>query len=133
MRDIKFRGRYVFKKNSLYPAQDKWVYGSLVMEGGAPWIKDGFHSFLVRPESVGQFTGIKIRRKHLYEGDIVDTGWDGVCVVKATKNPWGMLSFDIVHLEYGRWRGWNMDKAKIIGNIYENPELLPDKDDKGGR
>ncbi|KKK82178.1 hypothetical protein LCGC14_2805970, partial [marine sediment metagenome] len=78
MRKIKFRGRYVFEENALYPAENKWVYGFFYKDERDCWIKDGKMSYVVIPESVGQYIGLKARSvidqswTDLYEGDVTE-------------------------------------------------------------
>ena len=75
-----------------------------------------------------QFTGIKIGGKPLYEGDIVKVeavGWlyqvkwntCGFELVSDKRSDWGPITTSMV----------GMSKKKIVGNIFENPELLQKK------
>ncbi len=131
MREIKFRGRHV--------DNGEWVYGSLHIISGDTYIiaKDTGHFSIrsgedifitayideVDPETVGQFTGLHDKNgKEIYEGDIVRCWGGEYCqgywefdktfVIKNT-------SYDIIMLE-------ESEHIEVIGNIYENPELLND-------
>ena len=71
----------------------------------------------------GQFTGLKEKNgKESYEGDIVK---DEEGIFQITFDH-GAFCFNDGEDNWpiGRW----CQEFKIIGNIYENPELLPDKE-----
>lgn len=71
-----------------------------------------------------QYTGLKDRNgTEIYEGDIIDAVYlDSPEVVEFKVNDGGP--------EYRDWLGWTVSphtdstKVKVIGNIYENPDLL---------
>lgn len=125
MREIKFRGFGKDKK--------QWIYGSLLDERsvGIVAIQDEkCHVWEVDPESVGQFTGLyDANRREIYEGDILSNGRDTVAV-----------SYSIEFAAFvGLYNGredlvLNLDdcidqpldelKLKVIGNVYDNPDLL---------
>ncbi|HJJ14165.1 MAG TPA: YopX family protein [Clostridiaceae bacterium] len=119
-REIKFRG-LSFDKG--------WIYGNLIKSDQNTWIRESdYYNFKVKAETVGQFTGLHDKNgKEIYEGDIVQ--WADFKMEVF----WG----EDVGIGYGFcWRnvkGKNeycesmtgfIDEYEVIGNIYNNPELL---------
>lgn len=140
MREIKFRGKR--KDNG------EWVYGSLVnnfwansktkspvceiftpaLEDGDCWddyVSDENSVVEVHTESVGQFTGLKDKYgKEIYDGDIIGRRGMKNTFVEYERCRW-VLRYDEPKAE------WRQDlhnqvslHLEVIGNIYENPELL---------
>ena len=139
MREILFRGKRV--------DNDEWITGNYV-KAGYHWHKYGKHEdwivtsaiqnggFInlcgrgaVIPETVGQFTGLTDKNgKKIFEGDIVKhSGIVGVIRFE-------MFSATFLILE-DRDHAERLDNVKhqgeyglqVIGNIYDNKELLEDK------
>ena len=119
MREIKFRGRTY---------ENEWAYGSLIDVGSKKFIWNRY-PIEVDPESVGQLLSLKDKNgKEIYEGDILKIGWAGsfyIGVVEYdSKSACYMLksndkftSLNTFTLSPAAW-------IEVIGNIYENPELL---------
>lgn len=143
MREIKFRGKRV--------DNGEWVYGDLAhnydsyIKDSKDLVDDLYRGwFKVVDNTVGQYTGLKDRNgREIYEGDIINlTNTAGVsinvvcefgtarrvifentvditgCYFKLSN---GEKTFPIVSNYAGKH---DLDLFEIIGNIYENPELL---------
>ena len=143
MREILFKGKrkdngewvegdLFHNDNTNYPMT---LIGSLILSRNKYTDEidiDGYCLIEVDPETVCQYTGLKDRNgKKIFEGDIVDTVYDieyigvaakriGKSVVKFHK---GCFMKDKIG-EAGLFHFIASDKEKVIGNIFDNPELL---------
>lgn len=128
MREFLFRGK---DEDSGF-----WCYGDLSFyKNGKPCIRFWGHSgYLIRsviPETVGQFSLMTDKNnKKIFEGDIVFDGYKkSVAYVAYLQQECG---FVLVYQHYDsrlghRARGSNYTHdhwLEVIGNIYDNPELL---------
>ena len=130
MREIKFRGKDIV---------EKWRYGDLVQEKWKSLLNTNKKSFMIKKdktaytvleETIGQFTGLKDKNgKEIYEGDIVSFNLKsdsegqpyiiGYIEYQTTFSGYRIMSFEgIFALDY------NIKDIEVIGNIYDNPELL---------
>lgn len=129
MREILFRGRR--KKGD-----KRWVEGYLTY-GYADYVGIvnrccAGTSFEVVPETVGQYTGMKDKNGvRVFEGDIIitDNKWknQGYSVVKySDENTAFVLECQHSGEMLGEPFGMNYfsNNIEVIGNIYDNPELL---------
>ncbi len=111
----------------------RWHYWGFVKEG----VFVGPLSDVRGQKAVSyQFTGLCDRNgKEIYESDIVTwPGWDGK-TYQVCYDRWGIPALaGIKTCEGGDFKEFEMDynatpgKCEVIGNIYENPELLKDKE-----
>jgi hypothetical protein len=112
MREIKFRAWYIPQKQ-----MQEWV-GPDGLNGA----KRYFTQMVDDPEIVLlQFTGLKDKNgKEIYEGDVIRSTWNhGIFKVEwDSHNGEWILCSDCSTTE-GKYAG-----TEVIGNIYENPELL---------
>ncbi len=138
MREILFRGKSL--------DNGKWLYGDYMRyAGGAQiWMHDadgGTWNVIVDPNTIGQYTGLTDKNgKKIFEGDIVITedGYIlsveyGKCGGTPNADSYGYMGFYLkafsaatkVHAKYGLRNDICYFKdAEVIGNVYDNPELI---------
>jgi uncharacterized phage protein (TIGR01671 family) len=108
MRTIKFRA---------LDSNNKWFYWDLKTPD------ENFGS--IKWETLGEFTGLKDKKgKEIYEGDICRNGdWE------EDAQAYNFREEEVTYNEQeASFSGWNPIEdgmtCEVIGNIYENPELL---------
>lgn len=136
MRPIKFRGKRT--------ENGQWIYGSLIQKEGyaaivqfhEPSLYNEYLELEVDPETVGQYTGRNDKSGiEIYEGDKYKSSYKVENKSAGRKDKYriigtvifrepsfmvegkGKYSFVIVPL---------ITDGEVIGNIYDNPELLPE-------
>lgn len=139
MRDILFRGFYPDKdgKEKAFVngewVKGTWVYGDLnrskISEVDEFSITVDFfesdiydvESYNVFEDTVGQYTGLKDKNgKKIFEGDIIKNWFDEIGIVKYEQK---RAAFVV-----NNWKNvyilWTNNDIEVIGNIFENPELI---------
>jgi uncharacterized phage protein (TIGR01671 family) len=124
MREIKFRGKISEGRD-----KGKWVYGSLIIQDTCYIVPTGWNGYPedamddVLPETAGQFTGFKDKySKEIYEGDIAKIDKE-LFVVEYYKGCF-QLSKQVSTGTFRMFLYKNIDDLEVVGNIYENPQLL---------
>ena len=153
-REILFRGKRV--------DNGEWVYGYLfddgyqnprhVFVGGLmideykgtacdEWDINGIDFYDVKPNTICQYTGLTDKNgKKIFEGDIVRCGEIcGEVKFGLYESNWQIGKYNqgffvtfpkeyLLRKELGYWE----NKVVVIGNIYDSPKLLEDKENKHG-
>lgn len=121
MRVIKFRGKR---------PDGSWNYGRSIRfkQNGEVYIQGAS----VDPQTVGQFTGLHdANGKDIYEGDILGTNEKVIGWIKGDVRGY---CYDVVYVNHPAGeKYWSLydtvkhdypEQIEVIGNIYDNPELL---------
>ena len=128
MREILFRG-----KDLSGVLNRSWIFGSLdTTEKEHPSIiyLDRFGNrcrISVEPKTVGQYTGLTDKNgKKIFEGDIVERLWLGEKHIYRIYYDNDIASFIGTDIYSERFTTFDYDACEfeVIGNIYDNPELL---------
>lgn len=146
MREIKFRGKG--KDNIGEIETGDWLYGGIVFDNDRYWIDIPYYgNIIVDNNTLGQYTGLKDKNGvEIYEGDILEINEKGRKLlgtetklydkyqVVLEKDGCYMNMSNIQYKEsiknkeflgritYFLWI--TKEYATVVGNIYDNPELL---------
>ena len=131
MREILFRGRGNTKYND-----GEWYYGVPIRDFEGDWqICTDNSKRVVIPETIGQYTGFKDKNgTKIFEGDIVYavSKFDAadMAVVYNSAEFRLVLCEDYKTYKPGlRFKCYERFNMQVIGNIYDNPELLGGEND----
>lgn len=132
MRDIEFRGKRTDNGEWVYGYYYKAKYyrtnGELCDYITVPRLDEYIipsPKYVVDASTIGQYTGLKDRNgTKIFEGDIVKKFWFGKMSIYQIYYDNGLASFigrasmKITTFDY------DSEEIEVIGNIYDNPELL---------
>jgi uncharacterized phage protein (TIGR01671 family) len=148
MREIKFRAMTKPPKDfGDFKFKSKMVYGTGVLQDPYnTWLIDndntkslavGTVKYVVKPETIGQFTGLYDKNgKEIYENDVVKIALNRhdkpMCIrhVVWECGRWAVEvgNGDFVTLDSCPGGYISRNEVQVIGNIYENPELVEGND-----
>ena len=123
MREIKFRAWDAYRKRIYEVIEINWLSESIKVCGDFA----GYRYTNIKSAILMQYTGLKDKNgKEIYEGDIISSDGDLLTIE---------YSLDGNHAYYAGYRVdepgletvmelFNYGELEVIGNIYENPELL---------
>ena len=131
-REIKFRAWLTNGEGVTYSNGSHMEYNITLVGGKYADVEAGWDIQGVSDYPVMQYTGLKDKNGiEIYEGDILDNGWQDIVQVKngiaeiEDNEMYGsnqVSGFYLVDKSYETHI--DLDKnVKVIGNIYENPEL----------
>lgn len=143
-REIKFRGKMI--------PENEWIFGTILRIPAPPvcfgksetdkyyiqfpdprYMPDWNMPYKmvqgeVNPNTIGQYTGLKDENgKEIYRGDIVqglfadqeESEIKGQVIYSK-----GQASYIVIASNNDEWELGYLDNLEVIGNIYDNPELL---------
>lgn len=132
-REILFRAKHIHAMDSNENLNGTWVHGYLSDENHI-YDKSLEGEFLVDENTICQYTGLTdMNRKKIFEGDVVKDS-AGVCgevnfglYTAGFSIPYTNQGFYIDFPEDSLYRkelGYWSNNVVVVGNVYDNPELL---------
>lgn len=134
MREILFRGKHIHGLSQNEHLNERWIYGYLCDKNYiySPELEG---EFLINPETVCQYTGHKDNTgKRIFEGDIVafedmtstGSGYSEMgCCGEVGYDEEEACFYVTNRLSAESWEV--LGECHIIGNIFDNPELIGDQ------
>lgn len=135
------KDRCLFKAKHLHVLKNNshldgiWVKGYLVDENHIASIEDGYE-YLIDPETICQCTGLKDKNgKLIWENDISSGHLDEDYPEDETRkyilwheNGWHTKELGSIDYEFEPLDDFDSENFEVIGNIFDNPELLESED-----
>lgn len=151
MREIEFRGKSLVTNNWVYGncIIDKWgdsnneIIYEILQDRTAPDYLKNWIPVRVNPNTVGQYTGLKDKNdKKVFEGDVIRMHYffnnydpislgafeDEAEIIGVVKcellDGFYVETVDDHSICYLQWVEEPTEELEVLGNIYDNPELL---------
>jgi uncharacterized phage protein (TIGR01671 family) len=126
MREIKFRAWYKPKKKMYTLSLESINFETKLL--GVYTIGEGYQQLRISDFELMQYTGLKDKNgKEIYEGDLLDCNGGIGKVVYLNEEAAFRVELNVPHACWFDSLDIWADE-EIIGNIYENPELVEDRD-----
>ena len=114
--------RYLYRAKR--KSDKKWIYGNLIQTDDGVYIIQNYvpqhliGKYDVDPSTICQCTGLNDKNgKLIWENDILKYEWDGEERIDVIK-------YEAPIFTYSKSMRWSLYRDEIIGNIFDNPELI---------
>lgn len=135
MHELLFRGQQRRKDEKVRmdgsPVESSWFYGNGILQGKGDFSiiypnEPTFEKLSVYTDTLGQYTGLTdINEKKIFEGDIVQNIiTKETAIVRWYTEHSAFMLYDKNNNKVYFLYDNDFNKIEIIGNIYDNPELL---------
>ena len=135
MHELLFRGQQRRKGEKVRidgsPVESSWFYGNGVLQGKGDFSiiylnEPTFEKLSVYTDTLGQYTGLTdMNEKKIFEGDIVQNIiTKETAIVRWYTEHSAFMLYDKNNNKVYFLYDNDFNKIEIIGNIYDNPELL---------
>lgn len=118
MREIKFKAKTA--------TTNRWAYGHYAFTQGHHVVYEDGVPFVIVLNTLGQYTGLKDKKGvEIYEGDVLTSNVQPCKMINPIKDGYGVVRFENGMFKLGAISLVTfISKMEVIGNVYENPELL---------